>query len=715
MIFNNLAIYFTGEIQFESNNTEALLGPLGVGSVSFLIAALGYALLSIILLIGLARRSSGKTLLFTAVVTTVWNAVLSYQNHVDSEPLFFFAHFLEVIRDGAWLLVLIRALADDSSNDIQDMLKHKYVMAAIIMTAFLAIITAIQPFLVPDSMLAVVTSRLMIYGFLGISLTGLVLTEQVLRNTLPYNLWQMKFFCLSIGSIFLYDFILYSEAALFWELDSKLWKARGLANAIIIPLIIIGASRTSERQINLSLSRNFVFRSSVLVMSGIYLIIMATAGYYIQTFEGNWAEVIQAVFIFGAIMSLAILLFSGNARSRLLVFINKNFFPYQYDYRHEWLHLTQQLTANREDPQYNLYDQAIRTLGNILETEVGTLWLVNEDGDYPVKRTLSLPFNASHTIKKHSSILQFLHQSEWIIDLDEYRQDPKKYPELVLPQWLEETENTWVVIPLLHQEELLGVIVLARSRAQMQLNWEHFDLLKVAARQVVGYIAQERTAQALAHAQQFQAYNQMSAFLVHDLKTMVAQLSLMVTNAHKHKDNPEFVEDMIKTTEHSVKKMTHLLHQLKAGTTTQIQKLNLYEILQLMIDKHRLRRPYPQLLSCDTNIYVDCDKGKLTDALGHLIQNAQDASGSDDIITINVTTNGSMVEIEITDTGCGMSDEFVREQLFKPFESTKGVSGMGIGVFQCREYIREMHGDIKVKSELAVGTSFTLSLPISNG
>src|SRR5213079_3087501 len=145
--------------------------------------------------------------------------------------------------------------------------------------------------------------------------------------------------------------------------------------------------------------------------------------------------------------------------------------------------------------------------------------------------------------------------------------DPSQYPDLELPAWLAALTLPWLIVPLVTGTELVGFVVLGAPRARIDVNWEVRDLLKTASRQAAGYLAQLRASEALLEARKFESFNRMTAFVVHDLKNLVAQLSLMLRNAERHRDNPEFQRDMLSTVEHVVGRMNALMLQLRTGTT----------------------------------------------------------------------------------------------------------------------------------------------------
>ena len=103
-----------------------------------------------------------------------------------------------------------------------------------------------------------------------------------------------------------------------------------------------------------------------------------------------------------------------------------------------------------------------------------------------------------------------------------------------VPQWLMEAEDAWALVPLIHFDRLVGVIVLARPRNPRQLDWEDFDLLRVAGQQLASYLAEQAGQQALMDASRFDEFNRRMAFVMHDIKNLVSQLSLLAANMNRH-------------------------------------------------------------------------------------------------------------------------------------------------------------------------------------
>jgi putative PEP-CTERM system histidine kinase len=267
----------------------------------------------------------------------------------------------------------------------------------------------------------------------------------------------------------------------------------------------------------------------------------------------------------------------------------------------------------------------------------------------------------------------------------------------------------------MHQAELWGFAMLALPRVKQHINWEDRELLLTVGRQIASYIALLQANEELYEAQQFEAFNRLSAYVVHDLKNIVAQLSLVVANAAKHKQNPAFMDDAIATVNNASQRMTKLLAQLRKGRMVvagKQEEVNLIYLLKEALRKRTANSPVPQLQCNEDEILLLADKDRLLSVLEHLIQNAQEATDSNGYVMINCAVGNGEVTIAIKDNGCGMSREFLQERLFKPFQTTKGNAGMGIGVYESREYITTMGGVLSVASALNQGTTFTIRMPI---
>lgn len=683
---------------------------INIAAASYSLAALAFLLLGLYAFLSARGRAQGVPLALAALFTAAWAAVLSYDASY-SLHLSLLANLLEVLRNAAWFFFLMRLL--HVPKPVNRMVFGGLIRAGAGLFGFCAFlaVAALYGAMSGSELAQRLFSLSTIGGRVILAIAGLVLVEQLIRNAHADQRWGIKFLCLGLGGMFAYDFFLYSNAMLFKRVDFEIWAARGIVNALVVPLIGISAARNPQWSLDLVVSRRMFFHTAALLGAGVYLLVMAAAGYYIRVFGGTWGTVLQAVFLFGAAILLLTLLFSGTLRARIRVFLNKHFFNYKYDYRDEWLRLTRRLS---EGESGTLRERAIQALAELVEVPAGALWMCRDGKSFTRVAHWNMPAALGEE-PLEGPLARYLEQRQWVVNLDEYAHQPDLYQGLELPAWVKSIPRAWLVVPLIVHEQLLGFMLLARSLGQVPFNWEVSDMLKTAARQAATNLAQMEANEALIVARQFEGFNRMAAFVVHDLKNLVAQLSLMVANAQKYKHEPEFQDDMISTVENSVEKMNKLLAQLRSGNTGLggDSSINLANLLQETIDSKNAYRLKPVLQKNVEEIFVRADRERLLRVIGHIIQNAIEATPYDGNVEVRINRNNDTAIIEVEDNGRGMDEAFIRERLFRPFDSTKG-SGMGIGAYECREYIRELGGQVDVASVVGKGTTFHIELPIQS-
>lgn len=389
----------------------------------------------------------------------------------------------------------------------------------------------------------------------------------------------------------------------------------------------------------------------------------------------------------------------------------KSFLPYKYDYRKEWLRFIGTLSETGLD---DVPKTSIRAVARIVNSPGGVAWALDRDGQNYVAIDAwqhSRPYDV--TIDVDSNLATFLAERMWVMNLVELKKDPSLYGGLRLDPWIVEDNKWWLIVPLLLGNDLYGFIMLLRPTAISALNFEDHDLLRTVGRHVATHLKQAESDRQLAEAQQFSAYHRLSAFMMHDLNNLAAQLSLVVKNAERHRHDPRFVDDTIATISNAVTRMNRLLEQLSnVFQAPKAHRVNVIEAIKKAVQSSKLSSPRPELVNPPERVLVYGDAERITSVFEHLIRNAQDATADDGNITVAVSPSERTVSISVEDTGCGMSDDFINERLFRPFDSTKGSQGMGIGAYQAREYIRAIDGQLQVKSVLGEGTCFTIRLPI---
>ena len=668
------------------------------GAVGHGLAALAF--LSFAAYLGLGWRGGRKAslLLGTLAVSLVWAALSAAYAVLALPGLWTAQAFADGLRVAGWLLFLVLLLGGERHAG-------RWALALAGVPVAMALLPLPAPLAEPT---LTGPSRLPFALLLGIAVGGLVLIEQVFRRAAEQARWSIKPLCLGLGASFAFDLYLYADALLFGRLDADVWAARGLAQALVIPFVALATARNKDWTLDIALSRGVLFHSTAFLACGAYLLAIAGAGYYVRYFGGSWGRTLQAGFVFAALLLLGWLLSSGTLRSRLRVFINKHFFSYRYDYRAEWLRFTSLLST--ADGELGVGQRSIQSLANLVESPAGALWLRDSQGDYAPAARWNVAEGAAR-VGAQDPLAAFLRRTGWVVSVHQYRSEPSRYPQLQLPAWLSAMPGAWLVVPIVGQDDLVGFVVLVTPRAAIELDWEVLDLLKTAGRQLGSFLAQIQASEALLEARKFDAFNKMSAFVVHDIKNLAAQLTLLLKNAERHRHNARFQDDMLSTVRHVTERMTRLLLQLSTGSRGEenLRALDLAKLARRVVEAKRAAQPIT--VEATGAVFVLAHEQRLERVLGHLVQNAIDATAQGGAVRVRVAAQGVNAVAEVADNGCGMSESFVRERLFRPFQSTKS-SGMGIGAYETAQYVKEMGGSIHVESRPGAGTRIELVLAL---
>ncbi len=652
-----------------------------------------------------------KALVLVAVVLSALWGWFGLGLLATGSPLYFFLSQLsDLLRYGAWcafLLVLLRPrlLGKPAPASAGDRPWMVYLTAALLLFGLMAQLLAAsgQTFLGDPS-------RLMLFTAMAMPVMALVLLEQVFRNATEDTRWNIKPLSLGLVSVFLFDLYLFSEAVLFNRPDLDALSIRGAVHALVVPLLVLSSTRRSDWISKIRLSPKAAFHSATLLIAGLYLLFISGVGYYVRYFGGEWGRALQMGLVFFALIMLVIMAVSGSVRASLRVFLNKHFFRYRYDYREEWLKFTRTLSA-QSSPQA-MGQQVIRGLADMLESPAGGLWL-RPQGESSFRQTArwNLP-ETPDTEDADSPLCEFMSTSGWVINLEEYRSYSRRYGQLKLPPWLQALSQAWLVVPLVVGTELIGFVVLASARTRVDVNWEVNDLLKTAGQQAASFLAQMQATEALLEVRKFDAFNRMSAFVVHDLKNIVTQLSLMMKNAKRLSGNPEFQQDMLMTVENSLDRMRQLMLQLREGATPPGKAfgVSLGEIVK-RIEAVATGRGRTLDVEVKQAVLTRGHEERLERIIGHVVQNAFDATDPNGRVWLQLDRVSGQACIVVGDTGQGMSQDFMRDRLFKPFQTTKQ-AGMGIGAYESFQYVQELGGKIEVQSEVNRGTVVTIRLPL---
>ncbi len=647
------------------------------------------AFVLIIALMGLRGRTSrtGTAIIGCCLASAVWAGATAAAGSSPSPVL----AVLDSIRLSAWLLFavsLVTAGGGEASGH-----KRRYLFAAAL---FCAVAIAID---LGVAILGEGQSFAQILVRIGFGVLGLLTVENLWRNTDPWRRWHVWPVCLAIGLLYAYELFLFSDAFITrGRVDPGLALGRAIAAGFAAPLLALAMARNSEWRVDIHVSRQVVFHTATLLASGCFLLAVAIVAILLRRIGGDWGLVLQLAMLLGSIVVLVTVLSSGSFRQRLKFLISRNFFTNRYDYRVEWLKFIELISDSRHAEELQV--RIIRALAEFVDSPAGTLWSASPGIGYR-------PSAAWHALTEHAEavpiddpFLAGFREGAWI---QECTSEPSNQG------WIFASPRAWLAVPLCHRQQIVGFVVLDRANYPVVLDWEAFDLLRAAGRQAASYLTEERSTRSLRDAELLTEYSKRFAFVVHDIKNLTSQLSLIVANARHFIDNPDFQNDMLKTVENAVSRMNKLLSQLKAEDAAAPRVANPAAIVAAVADEFAVENDSDdQSEPCDVMIAPD----KLRSALTHLVQNARDASPPGAPVIMRTHRRGDRIMIDVVDRGVGMDDDFIRNELFLPFRSTKS-GGYGIGAFQTRELIRIAGGDLEVLSRPGAGTTMRIILPLA--
>ena len=352
-----------------------------ISVTGYAIAATAYLIFTLLLLTGWRGRLQGGLLVVATGFTAIWATTMAVWSgwEVPGDILAgtdVLVRTMETLHLLVWLVFMLGIMryAQGDKMDSRGAMRN--------LTLFiygLSLLLLIVPFFAGRLLQAQQGIEVSFLGYVLLTVSGLVLVENLYRNIRPEQRWGIKFLCLGVGGLFAYDFFMYAQALLFKQLDMSLWSARGAVYVLVAPLIGVFVARNPQWSLSVFISRKLVYHTATLLAVGSYLLLMAAAGYYIKTYGGEWGAVFQIVFLFGAGVVLLALLFSGQLRARIQVFLGKHFFHYRYDYREQWLNFTNALSYCKQEALP--YECVVRAIADVVDSPGGLLWLRRKDGN----------------------------------------------------------------------------------------------------------------------------------------------------------------------------------------------------------------------------------------------------------------------------------------------------------------------------------------------
>lgn len=642
---------------------------------------------------GLPRRP----LAFALASTALWALAIAGIGSADIA-----SWFAETLRNLAWLGFMLVLHRRDAQTRPPIALGTVYGVVALVQIAALALTLVAYAQPIPEA--AAQSANAAVLLRMLVAVAALVLVQALWSALSPATGGPLRPLALALAGMWCAEFALYTFAYLAAEWRIEPVVLRGAAYLAIA--LAIGAALQRKGEWKIEVSRAVTYQSLSLVAVGAYFALLALATSAIATVGGANARILQTAFVLGSTAAILTLVANSWLRAWLKVKLAKHLFRHRYDYRTEWMRFTETLGAPQGGAA--LEERIVKAIADLTESPAGVL-LVPDGGGLGIGARWNWD-HATLPVASDTALGEHLQLTGRIIELDAVRRNEDHVDAAAVPQWMLDLPEAWVIVPLPHHAELGGAILLARPPLDRALDWEDFDLLKVAGRQVASYLAEARAQDALAEAQRFDEFNRRFAFILHDIKNLVSQLTLTARNAERHADKPEFRADMVATLQNSAERMNALLARLSQHHRGRAEAPHAIEVVALVERVVNQRKgQHPVLVSGVRNAIAHADPASLEQLLGHLVQNAIEASPAHEPVTLSVSADGERVAVDVIDQGCGMSPAFIRDKLFKPFVSSKE-GGFGIGAFEARQLAHAMEGRIEVTSREGKGTRFRVIL-----
>jgi putative PEP-CTERM system histidine kinase len=612
----------------------------------------------------------------------------------------------ESLTDLAWLAFMF-ALARrgrDEGQAIGVTLIYGVVLVITVAASTLDVALAASLAPAPDALVAaVMVMRVMA------AMSALVLVHHLHETVAPRDRHGIRLAVAALALFWGVDLTLYATAYLSGGWPDGMVAVRGLALIVLAPVFALAVHRGGDW--SLQLSRTVAYQSLSLAAVALYVALMTVTTGLIAGLGGGQARIVQTAFVFGATATLLTVIATPWLRAWTRVKLAKHLFRHRYDYRGEWARFADTLGLPDDDGAA-LEQRIVKAVADVTDSPAGLL-LTPDGAGLGVTGAWNWPGEA--VAAGDAALARHLAATGRIVELDRLR-DPNDddRERAAIPLWLLDAADAGALVPLIHFNRLAGVIVLARPPVARRLDWEDFDLLKLLGRQAASYLAEAASHAALAEARRFDEFNRRFAFIIHDIKNLVSQLTLVARNAERHADNPAFRADMVATLGDAADRMNALLQRLSQhhrGRAERVTPVDLGALVDGLAAARRAQRAVHVVGHCRAAL---ADPARLEQVLGHLVQNAIEASAGDLPVTLALGEEAGRATIDVIDHGCGMAPAFVRDQLFRPFVSSKP-GGFGIGAFEARQLTEAMGGTLSVASREGEGTRFRVALPLAAG
>ena len=541
-----------------------------------------------------------------------------------------------------------------------------------------------------------------IVALLGI-VAVLFALEALLRQSKGETRWRIKHLAIGLFAAFAVEIYTISRFLLFPAVEAEplLLEAAGL----LVASAVVGTAVASRRLFDVALhvSRHVAYRSAAAALVGGYLLILGIAGEVFRRFDIPMRDFFLGLGAFGALLALALVVFSEGVRRRVKLYVDTHFYSNKYDYRRRWVEFTQSLgPAARLDA----------LLPRLVDTLMQTMW-VNRAGVF-LAGGRGGDLSLAHAEPERGDTVRILAGGSvhlalgggQVVMLDAGAGGTAG--ELQAAGFI-------LLAPMHGPHGLVGALAVGPELSGKPFTGEDRDLLATIAGQAAAAVLTAHLSRDLAAAKGMEALHRVAAFLLHDLKNCAAVLTMVTENAREHIGNPAFQRDALEAVSTSAVKMRRLIAKLSglpSGPEIEREPMDVAEVAEEALGEFRKGlksqvalkadlRPVPQVVG---------DAAQIGRVVTNLLVNAAEAVGDAGEVLVETFAAGEWACIRVRDTGRGIPEATLRNGLFQPFRTTKP-GGLGVGLYQCKTIVEAHGGRIEVESQEGMGSSFCLLLP----
>jgi len=545
----------------------------------------------------------------------------------------------------------------------------------------------------------------------------LVLTqlESTYRAAVGTGRWRIKYAVVGLALLFGTRIYTASQALLYAGPNFQLSLLNAAALLLACGLIGLALYRSRLAVLDLYPSAVAIHRSLTILLSGVYLVVVGLLATWVTRAGGESAFPLVAFVLLVGAVGLSVLWMSDRVRQRLRLFVSRHFHRPFHDYRQVWSRFAERTSARLDRTE--LCREVARLISETFEALSVSIWLLELSRSRLVlAASTSLPAGQVRALDVNELLPEFTRlasEKPGPVELETGRAGWCHVLREANPAFFQQGGSRWGV-PLVAGQELVGFLVVGDRVAGLAYHPEDLELLTCLAEQLASALRTLNLSEQLAQAREWEAFQTMSAFLIHDLKNTASTLGLMLRNLPVHFDNPAFREDAIRGLGRCVRHINELIERLTTlRDKPRIQKrpVRLETVLQAALETLgkpegiEIQTRWPEL----PPLLLDPDA--VQSVVTNLLLNARDAITPPGRISLEVSVHGGWICLRVADTGCGMSPEFIAHKLFRPFQTTKK-NGLGIGMFQVRTLVELHGGRLEVQSQPGQGTVFGVWLPM---